>query len=129
MLVKIRIHPPCKVLYYKNFSNSLNYLNNGNVFPILTPPSAETRLYIQKELFTKNCLAHYFSYATLVTYVHVLGTVFFQFLCKKELFKKKLPCPLSFICHLGGLCTCFGDRIFLVSVQDNILQILLRGRA
>ena len=50
------------------------YLNNGDFCPASTASSALTGTLINKDPFAKkDSLAHYLSYATLVTYVPILG--------------------------------------------------------
>ena len=44
----------------------------------------------------------------------------------KDLFKKNIGSPLSFICHLQNLCTCFGGEIILVSMQIYFWRILAK---
>ena len=44
----------------------------------------------------------------------------------KSSFSKRLPCPLSIICHIGDLCTCFGGWEILESVQGDFRQFLLK---
>ena len=59
------------------------YLKNGNFCLASTASSALTKTLINKDPFTnKDSLAHYLSYATLVTYVPVLGAEQFYFPCR-----------------------------------------------
>ena len=41
--------------------------------------------------------------------------------------QKKYVCLLSFICHIGYPCTCFGGWAVPVSVQDNFWQVFGKG--
>ena len=50
------------------------YLKNGDFCPTSAASSALTGTKVNEDLFTKkDSLAHYLSYATLMTYVPVLG--------------------------------------------------------
>jgi hypothetical protein len=50
------------------------HLKNGNFPPASTASSDLTRTYINKNpFFKKDSLAHYLSYAILMTYIPVLG--------------------------------------------------------
>ena len=77
------------MLRYKNLSQNYvlqkkkivyGYFKNYNKPPALLISSALTKTSTNRDLYTKkNRLAHYLSYATLVTYVPVLGDEQFPF--------------------------------------------------